>query len=144
MKTTMIHIVAAASGKLCNRENQYFFTNKRTGKVYCATYHPREMSETENTLAAKKTFANRSKLASAWWKANKPKSEKEQGTEAYIALMKAYKAQHDVGNPFAFLRTLITPDMKVILSGMDITGDVTLPSEGTQTPPSQGGGDFEG
>ena len=58
--------------------------------------------------------------------------------------MKAYKAQHDVGNPFAFLRTLITPDMKVILGGMDITGDVTLPSEGTQTPPSQGGGDFEG
>ena len=39
--------------------------------------------------------------------------------------MKAYKAQHKIGNPYSFMRSLVTDDLKVVLSGNDITGGVT-------------------
>lgn len=39
--------------------------------------------------------------------------------------MKAYKAQHKIGNPYSYMRSLVTDDLKVILAGNDITGGVT-------------------
>ena len=57
--------------------------------------------------------------------------------------MKAYKAQHKIGNPFNYLRSLVTKDLKVKLGDLDITGEIHVdaPSSGagsnpggTQTP----------
>lgn len=45
--------------------------------------------------------------------------------EAYLAVMKAYKAQHKIGNPYSYMRSLVTDDLKVMLAGNDITGGVT-------------------
>ena len=39
-------------------------------------------------------------------------------------MMKAYKAQHKIGNPYSFMRSLVTDDLKVLLAGNDITGGV--------------------
>ena len=53
--------------------------------------------------------------------------------------MKAYKAQHKIGNPYSFMRSLVTDDLKVMLSGNDLTGGVSADggSGGGQKP---GGG----
>lgn len=66
---------------------------------------------------------------------NRPSSKSAKGTDAYLSVMKAYKAQHKIGNPYSYLRSLVTDDLKVMLSGNDITGGVT--TGGGQKP---GGG----
>lgn len=38
--------------------------------------------------------------------------------------MKAYKAQHKIGTPYNFMRSLVTDDLKVVLAGNDLTGGV--------------------
>lgn len=44
--------------------------------------------------------------------------------EAYLAVMKSYKAQHKIGNPYSFMRSLVTDDLKVMLAGNDLTGGI--------------------
>ena len=58
--------------------------------------------------------------------------------------MKAYKAQHKIGNPYSYLRSLVTDDLKVILAGNDLTGGVSSGGEsgGSQSP--GGSGEVEG
>ena len=58
--------------------------------------------------------------------------------------MKAYKAKHKIGNPYSYLRSLVTDDLKVILAGNDLTGGVVSGGEsgGSQNP--GGGGEVEG
>lgn len=34
------------------------------------------------------------------------------------------KAQHKIGNPYSYMRSLVTDDLKVLLAGNDITGGV--------------------
>lgn len=41
-----------------------------------------------------------------------------------LAVMKAYKTQHKIGNPYSFMRSLVTDGLKVLLAGNDITGGV--------------------
>lgn len=59
--------------------------------------------------------------------------------------MKAYKSQHKIGNPYSYMRSLVTADLKVMLAGNDITGGVkpggSSSSEGggTSSGGSQGG-----
>ncbi len=38
--------------------------------------------------------------------------------------MRSYKSQHKIGNPFGYMRSLVTADMKVKLHDLDITGDI--------------------
>lgn len=59
--------------------------------------------------------------------------------EAYLAVMKAYKAQHKIGNPYSFMRSLVTDDLKVIFSGNDLTGGVVAGGSITEG----GGGSLE-
>lgn len=49
--------------------------------------------------------------------------------------MKAYKAQHKFGNPYSFMRSLVTDGLKVMLAGNDLTGGVK-PGDST----TEGGG----
>ena len=133
------HLVSSISGKLCKKDTTYIGVNKRTGKMYSAGYHGCTQPNSEEQQAVKATFKKKSQFASAWWKQNRPSSTSANGTDAYVAVMKAYKAQHKIGNPYSYLRSLVTDDLKVMLSGNDLTGGVSADggSGGGQKP---GGG----
>ena len=133
------HLVSSISGKLCKKDTTYIGVNKRTGKMYSAGYHGCVQPNSEKQQMAKADFKKKAQFASAWWKQNRPSSTSANGTDAYIAVMKAYKAQHKIGNPYSYLRSLVTDDLKVILAGNDLTGGVSADggSGGGQKP---GGG----
>ena len=133
------HLVSSISGKLCKKDTTYIGVNKRTGKMYSAGYHGCTQPNSEEQQAVKATFKKKAQFASAWWKQNRPSSTSANGTDAYVAVMKAYKAQHKIGNPYSYLRSLVTDDLKVMLSGNDLTGGVSADggSGGGQKP---GGG----
>ena len=112
--------------------------------MYSAGYHGCVQPNSEEQQAVKATFKKKSQFASAWWKQNRPSSTSANGTDAYIAVMKAYKAQHKIGNPYSYLRSLVTDDLKVIIASNDLTGGVVSGGEsgGSQSP--GGSGDVEG
>ncbi|MDY5928404.1 MAG: hypothetical protein SPJ39_10125 [Prevotella sp.] len=116
-----------------------YSVNKRTGETYRSDRHVINNPNTEGQQAVRATFKKKAQFASAWWKQNRPSSTSANGTEAYVAVMKAYKAQHKIGNPYSFMRSLVTDDLKVMLSGNDLTGGVSADggSGGGQKP---GGG----
>ena len=139
-KITPSHLITSISGKLCSKDTTYIGVNKRTGKMYSAGYHGCVQPNSEEQQAVKDTFKKKSQFASAWWKQNRPSSTSANGTDAYVAVMKAYKAQHKIGNPYSFMRSLVTDDLKVILAGNDLTGGVVSGGEsgGSQSPGDNG------
>ena len=130
-------LFTSISGKLCSKEGTYIALNKQTGKMYSAVRHVNTYSNTEAQQEAKKAFVSRSKLGTAWWKANKPSEENPKGTDNYQLVMKAYKSQRKIGNPLNYLRSLVTEDLKVKLGDIDITGEIKLdaPSSGAGSKP---------
>lgn len=140
------HLVSSISGKLCKKDTTYIGVNKRTGKMYSAGYHGCVQPNSEKQMSARATFKKKAQFASAWWKQNRPSAESAKGSEAYLSVMKAYKAQHKIGNPYSFMRSLVTDDLKVMLSGNDITGGVVAPGGGSASGggSSAGGGELEG
>ena len=131
--------IQSISGKLCSKEGVIYSVNKQTGETYRSDRHSYHDANTEVQQQIRSTFKKKAQFASAWWKQNRPSSTSTNGTEAYAAVMKAYKAQHKIGNPYSFMRSLVTDDLKVILSGNDLTGGVSADggSGGGQKP---GGG----
>lgn len=114
--------------------------------MYQAEYHPHEVSNTEKQQAVKSVFKDKAKVAAAWWNNNKPTQQNPTGTEAYRAVKKAYGAQIKIGNPYSFLRSLVTEDLKVVLAGKDITDGVTAGggvTGGGGTEGNPGGGGME-
>ena len=131
--------IQSISGKLCSKEGVVYSVNQQTGKTYRSDRHGYHDANTEVQQQTRATFKKKAQFASAWWKQNRPSSTSANGTEAYVAVMKAYKAQHKIGNPYSFMRSLVTDDLKVMLSGNDLTGGVSADggSGGGQKP---GGG----
>ena len=131
--------IQSISGKLCSKEGVIYSVNKRTGETYRSDRHVINNPNTEGQQAVRSTFKQKAQFASSWWKQNRPSSTSANGTDAYVAVMKAYKAQHKIGNPYSYLRSLVTDDLKVMLSGNDLTGGVSADggSGGGQKP---GGG----
>lgn len=131
--------IQSISGKLCSKEGVIYSVNKQTGETYRSDRHSYHDANTEVQQQIRSTFKKKAQFASAWWKQNRPSSTSTNGTEAYVAVMKAYKAQHKIGNPYSYLRSLVTDDLKVMLSGNDLTGGVSADggSGGGQKP---GGG----
>ena len=131
--------IQSISGKLCSKEGVIYSVNQQTGKTYRSDRHGYSDPKTEEQQTIRATFKKKSQFASAWWKQNRPSSTSANGTDAYLAVMKAYKAQHKIGNPYSYLRSLVTDDLKVMLSGNDLTGGVSADggSGGGQKP---GGG----
>ena len=131
--------IQSISGKLCSKDGVIYSVNKRTGETYRSDRHVINNPNTEGQQAVRATFKKKSQFASAWWKQNRPSSTSTNGSDAYVAVMKAYKAQHKIGNPYSFMRSLVTDDLKVMLSGNDLTGGVSADggSGGGQKP---GGG----
>ena len=140
-KITPSHLITSISGKLCKKDTTYIGVNKRTGKMYSAGYHGCTQPNSEEQQAVKATFKKKAQFASAWWKQNRPSSTSANGTDAYVAVMKAYKAQHKIGNPYSFMRSLVTDDLKVMLAGNDLTGGV---KPGGSTTEGGGGGQTPG
>lgn len=140
-KITPSHLITSISGKLCSKDNTYIGVNKRTGKMYSAGYHGCVQPNSEKQQVAKADFKKKAQFASAWWKQNRPSSTSANGTDAYVSVMKAYKAQHKIGNPYSFVRSLVTDDLKVILAGNDLTGGV---KPGGSTTEGGGGGQTPG
>ena len=131
--------IQSISGKLCSKEGVIYSVNQQTGETYRSDRHSFNDANTERQQQHRADFKRKSQFASAWWKQNRPSSTSTNGTEAYVAVMKAYKAQHKIGNPYSFMRSLVTDDLKVMLSGNDLTGGVSADggSGGGQKP---GGG----
>lgn len=73
----------------------------------------------------------KAKLAASWWNTNKPSVGNPNGTESYQLVLKAYKSQSKIGNPYSYLRTLVTDELKVKLGDLDITGSTTTSGGGT-------------
>ena len=138
-KVTFSTDIVSISGKLCSKEGVIYSVNQQTGKTYRSDRHGHHDANTAEQQAVRATFKQKAQFASAWWKQNRPSSTSTNGTEAYVAVMKAYKAQHKIGNPYSFMRSLVTDDLKVMLSGNDLTGGVSADggSGGGQKP---GGG----
>ncbi len=134
-KVTFTADVQSISGKLCSKEGVIYSVNKRTGKTYRSDRHTATDPNTEQQQALRQSFKQKAQLASAWWKVNKPAKEGTLGTDAYQQVIKAYKQQTRIGNPYSYLRSLVTNDLKVVLGGKDLTGGTTAgsgSSSGTQ------------
>lgn len=131
--------IQSISGKLCSKEGVIYSVNQQTGETYRSDRHSFNDANTERQQQHRADFKKKSQFASAWWKQNRPSSTSANGTDAYVAVMKAYKAQHKIGNPYSYLRSLVTDDLKVVLAGNDLTGGVSADggSGGGQKP---GGG----
>ena len=133
--------IQSISGKLCSKEGVIYSVNKRTGETYRSDRHVINKPKTEGQQAVRATFKKKAQFASAWWKQNRPSATSAKGTEAYLAVMKAYKAQHKIGNPYSFMRSLITDDNKVMVGDIDLTGGVV---SGGSTTEGGGGGQTPG
>ena len=129
--------VESISGKLCSRSGVIYAVNKQTGITHRLERHEFSDANTEAQQAVRKTFLSKGKFASAWWKANKPSAEKPKGSEHYLLVMKAYKGQHKIGNPYSYLCSLVTDELKVKLGDLDITGEIKVdaPSSGAGSKP---------
>ena len=75
--------------------------NKRTGETYHSDRHVINNPNTEQQQAIRATFKKKSQFASYLWKQNRPSATSAKGSEAYLAVMKAYKVQHKSGTPTA-------------------------------------------
>ena len=131
--------IQSISGKLCSKEGVVYSVNQQTGKTYRSDRHGYHDANTEVQQQTRATFKKKAQFASAWWKQNRPSSTSANGTDAYVAVMKAYKAQHKIGNPYSYLRSLVTDDLKVMLSGNDLTGGVSTDG-GSGSGQKPGGG----
>lgn len=144
-KVTLNHMFESASGKLCKKGSTYVIHYKRSGKMVTAEYHEHEITNTEALQKVKDAFKSRAKLAGAWWRANKPSAQNAKGTENYQLVMKAFAGQRKMDNPYSYLRSLVTPDLKVKLGDLDITDGVKVPSSsdtggGSSSSGTEGGG----
>ena len=118
-------LITSISGSTCHHDGTYFATNKQTGKVYAAKRcfsSDKPMTEAQKEQQVK--FGSKAKFASAWWSKDKPSQANPNGTEAYQLIQRAFKGQHKTGNIFAYMRSLITADNKVMIGDLDITGGV--------------------
>lgn len=142
-KVTFSTDIQSISGKLCSKEGVIYSVNQQTGRTYRSDRHGYHDANTEVQQQTRATFKQKAQFASAWWKQNRPSATSAKGTEAYLAVMKAYKAQHKIGNPYSYLRSLVTDDFKVILAGNDLTGGVKPGGSTTEGGGQKPGGELE-
>lgn len=137
--------IQSISGKLCSKEGVVYSVNKQTGETYRSDRHSYHDANTEQQQQTRATFKKKAQFAASWWKQNRPADKSAKGTEAYLAVMKAYKAQHKIGNPYSFMRSLVTDDLKVMLAGNDLTGGVKHGGSTTEVGGSgTNGGEVDG
>lgn len=143
-KIVPVSLVASISGRICRQDDTHFLTNKQTGDVYAAKLcHPADQSNpSAEQQVVRNNFAKASAIAKAWRLANAPTDAQPNGTEEFQAMLRQYKAQHKIGNWFAFLRTKIKDG---VVPSFVAAESATPPAggggtQGGQTPPASGGG----
>lgn len=112
------------SGRLCKRNGATIAVNKKTGKMYRYDYHERNQPNSQKQQAVKETFTQKAKIAASWWKVNKPADKNATPTADFTRLKKAYDAQNEYGNIYAFLRSCVTDEMKIVIGGQEVTNFV--------------------
>lgn len=130
--------IESISGKLCKNKGVVYSVNRRTGKTYRSERHGYADANTEAQQAHRAEFKTKSQFSAQWWNTNKASN-----SDAFIAVMKAYKAQNKIGNPYSYLRCLVTDDLKVILAGKDLTGGIVPNTPSQDTDTDNGGGTRE-
>lgn len=96
--------IASISGKLSKREKTYLRTNRHTGRMsMVCVENPHQGPWSEKQTAHRKAFAQLSKTASQWLQQHDPKRNGGVADREYDAMLRKYKAQHDIGNIFAFV-----------------------------------------
>lgn len=138
-KVYVNHMFRGVSGKLCKKDTTCISYSAKTGKMYSTERHTFNIESTPAREVVKTAFKSKSKLAASWWKANRPSAANADGTEAYQKVKAAYDAQSKIGNPYCYLRTLVTDDLKVMLGDTDITDGVTASGGSSSSAPSGGG-----
>lgn len=139
--------IQSISGKLCSKEGVVYSVNKRTGKTYRSDRHAHVDVNSELQQSVRSSFTKKSKFAAAWWRQNRPSNGQLGGSEAYRAVMVAYKRQSKIGNSYSFLRSLVTDDCKVVLKGTELTGGIASggdTAEGENPGQQKPGGSLEG
>lgn len=139
--------VESISGKLCSKSGVVYSVNKQTGITHRSDRHGFTDANTEEQQKVRTVFKSRSQFAAAWWKANKPSAQSAAGSANYQLVIKAYRSQHKLGNPYSYLRSLVTSDLKVKLGDLDITDGAKAPSGGSSSSGSgstSGGGSAPG
>ena len=122
-KITPVSIVQGISGKICHHDDTYFATNKQTGSVYAIKIcNPSVAEPTAKQIAQRKAFGEKTKIAAAWLKANRPTEGKPKGSEAYQNMLASYKMQHKIGNIGAYVRAHIDASGKVTFGGTQSSG----------------------
>ena len=132
-KIVPVSIVQSISGKICQHDDIYFATNKQTGKVFAVKIcNPSITEPTEKQTAHRKDFGEKTKIAAAWLKANRPTVSTPQGSETYQLMIRGYKAQRKFGSIMSYIRVHIDKDGKVTFGGITSSipgttnpGDVT-------------------
>lgn len=141
MKVTVDPSLMSLSGRWSRKDNTVIALNKKTGKMHQYVLNENvQQPNSELQQAVKEQFTAKSHAASAWWNANKPATKDAAGTALYTELMKRYDAQFKYGNPFNFVRSLITDDLKIKIGPNEYAIDATQPlNPGTGTGGNQGG-----
>ena len=94
-------LIESMKKKVCMHSNVYFRTNKRTGKVYTGKLcNPSNKPASELQQASREAMKTKSAAVRAYLKAQK---ELETPSEEYLAIQRAYEAQHKIGSLFGFL-----------------------------------------
>lgn len=145
-KVTFSTDIQSISGKLCKKEGVIYSVNQRTGKTYRSDRHGYTDKNSEEQQAVRTTFKTRSQAQKTWWAANKPSTSQKDGSTEYQHLMKLYKAQNNIGNPYSFLCTFVQDDGTVTIGTKRVKGGITTDTPagdtgGTTNPPQT---DYEG
>lgn len=112
------------SGRLCRRNGAVIAVNKKTGKMYRYDYHKPNQPNSQKQQDVKDLFTQKSKVAAAWYRINKPADKNATPTADFTRLKKAYDAQNEYGNIYAFLRSCVTDEMKIVIAGVEVTNFV--------------------
>jgi len=122
--------IQSISGKLCKKEGVIYSVNQRTGRTYRSDRHGYTDKNSEEQQAVRSVFKTRSQKAKEWWQTNKPSTSQKDGSADYQKLMKLYKSQVEIGNPYSFLRTFVQDDGTVTI-GTRRTKSGTTPTPTT-------------
>lgn len=103
-KVKLAQMFVGLTGKLCNKENQYFGTYKQNGQVYTASLcNPYKGPRTAAQQAVIDAFVAKSRVVAAWFSNNGPSQQNPKGTSLYQKVLSAFKSQYDFANIRAFV-----------------------------------------
>lgn len=122
-KVTLAPEFESMSGKLCSRSKTCIALNKKTGKMVRYDVHQACNPNTAKQQAQRTAFASNAKVASAWWKQNKP-AEGQTPTADYRRLKEAFDAQNRIGNIYGYLCSCVQKDGTIVINGQPVTNFV--------------------